>query len=375
MTGFNYKLADSQATVVTPMEAKDFPFDAYAAYEAAREARCKAFWQAASGVLVYRRMRVAEVFSYGCRDMKASLRLQLGALAKSMAYEADIPNFLEPWYGIGTIASAFGTDYHWEPAQSPSVCNRLGSVSDVLKARDIPVAETAIGRHTLEMIRYFLEETQGRLPISFTDTQSALNIAGGLVDITSLMMEMMDDPEAVRHLLRRVGTRLMEFNELQVRLMGSATVYPGHGFASSRHFKSLGISADNVLMVGSDMYRELVAEEDERNCAPFGGIAFHSCGDWSSRIPMVKTLKGLRVVDAAFGPETDPSPNPPEPFSEAFARTGIVLNARIVGNPDTVEQIVRRLWRPGLKLIVVTYCATPEEQADAYQRIHAICGS
>jgi hypothetical protein len=375
MTGFNFNLADSQATVVTPMEAKDFPFAAYADYEAEREARCRAFWQASSGVLVYRRMRVAEVFSYGCRDMKASLCNQLGALAKSMAYQADIPNFLEPWYGIGTVASAFGTDYHWEPGQSPSVCNRLGSVSDVLKARDIPVAETAIGQQTLAMIRYFLDETQGRLPMSFTDTQSALNIAGGLVDITSLMMEMMDDPEAVRHVLRRVGDRLIEFTTLQQQLMGATTVYPGHGFASSRVFSSLGISDDNVLMVGSQMYRDIVAEEDERDCAPFSGIAFHSCGDWSDRIPMVKTLKGLRVVDAAFGAETDPSPNPPELFSEAFAHTNIVLNARIVGNADTVEQIVRRLWCPGMKLIVVTYCTTPEEQADAYQRIHAISGA
>lgn len=373
MTGFNYKLADSQATVVTPMEAKDFPFAAYAAYEAEREARCKAFWNGTAGVLVYRRMRVAEVFSYGCRDMKASLSNQLGALAKSMDYQADIPNFLEPWYGIGTVASAFGTDYHWESGQSPSVCNRLGSVRDILKAHDIPVAETAIGKQTLAMIRYFLDETQGRLPMSFTDTQSALNIAGGLVDITALMMEMMDEPDAVRQVLRRVGDRLVAFTELQREIIGAATVYPGHGFASSREFSSLGISDDNVLMVGSDMYREIVAEEDERDCAPFGGIAFHSCGDWSNRIPMVKTLKGLRVVDAAFGPETDPSPNPPELFSEAFANTNIVFNARIVGNPDTVEQGVRKLWRPGMKLIVVTYCATPEEQADAYQRIHAIC--
>jgi len=88
---------------------------------------------------------------------------------------------------------------------------------------------------------------------------------------------------------------------------------------------------------------------------------------------MVKTLKCLRVVDAAFGPETDPSPNPPELFAEAFANTNIVLNARIVGDVDTVEQLTRRLWRPGMKLIVVTYCATPEEQREAYQRIHALC--
>ena len=35
---------------------------------------------------------------------------------------------------------------------------------------------------------------------------------------------------------------------------------------------------------------------------------------------------------------------------------------------------VSKFWVPGLKLIVVTYCPTPEEQAEAYTRIHEICG-
>jgi hypothetical protein len=32
-------------------------------------------------------------------------------IEKSMKYRADIPNFVVSWYGIGTIASAFGIDY------------------------------------------------------------------------------------------------------------------------------------------------------------------------------------------------------------------------------------------------------------------------
>jgi len=35
-------------------------------------------------------MRVAEVFSYGCRNMEQSLEWQLGALQKSTGYIADI---------------------------------------------------------------------------------------------------------------------------------------------------------------------------------------------------------------------------------------------------------------------------------------------
>lgn len=35
--------------------------------------------------------------------------------------------------------------------------------------------------------------------------------------------------------------------------------------------------------------------------------------------------------------------------------------------------IVRRLWAPGMKLIVVTYCQTPQEQDEVYERIHELC--
>jgi hypothetical protein len=88
----------------------------------------------------------------------------------------------------------------------------------------------------------------------------------------------------------------------------------------------------------------------------------------------VKKIKGLRMVDGAFSAATDPSPNPPELFGEAFANTGIVVNARIVGGLETIAESVRRLWRPGMKLIVVTYCQNPEEQAEAYNQIYEICG-
>ena len=56
-----------------------------------------------------------------------------------------------------------------------------------------------------------------------------------------------------------------------------------------------------------------------------------------------------------------------------FGNTGIVLNARMVGGADTVADVVRRLYTPGMKLIVVTYCQTTEEQAEVYERVHEIC--
>ena len=74
-----------------------------------------------------------------------------------------------------------------------------------------------------------------------------------------------------------------------------------------------------------------------------------------------------------WGIRTDPCPNNPEALGEAFAASGITLHVRIVGNADLIGEYVRRIWRPGLKLIVVTYCETASEQQKAYDAIHRIC--
>jgi hypothetical protein len=370
---FNYRLADAQATSVEPVSPRDFPFQAYVEYEESLRRRCREFWAADSGVLVYRRMRVGECFSYGCRDMADSLRRQLGALAASMQYPADIPNFLEPWYGIGTVASALGAEYVWEPGQSPALRPRFQSSAEALRYQACPVAETPIGRHTLAMIDYFLDQTQGRLPMSLCDVQSPVSIACNLVNTGSFCTELIDCPQQATALLDLAARLLVEFTRVQLQRIGPAIVWPGHGFASSRDFHGLGISEDNALIFSNAMYRDYIAPSFEAASQPFGGVAFHCCGNWSGKLPVVRSLAGLRMADGAFSPATDPKPNPPDAFRGTFAGTSVVLNARIVGNVDTIVQTVKQLWTPGMKLIVVTYCPSPEEQAEAYAKIREIC--
>ncbi len=302
MTGpaFDQASADVQATAVEPMSPRDFDSDAYADCESLLSDRCWAFWQADSGVLAYRRMRAAEVFSFGCRDMKMSLAWQLGALHKSMSFKGDVPNFLEPWYGIGTVASAFGLDYVWKEGQAPAVRPRLSSASDALDSPVVPVAQTRIGRHTLGMIDYFIDKTGGRLPMSLTDTQSPLDVACNLVNMDGLFTDLYDNPEAVKKLLDRIVELLVEFTHAQLVHLGGMVVWPGHGFASCRCFQGLGMSDDNGLMLSDEHYLQFAAPAHERAAEPFGGSGFHCCGNWSGKIQAVKRIAGLRMVDGAF---------------------------------------------------------------------------
>jgi hypothetical protein len=370
---FDQNKADSQATMIEPIQSGAFDLDAYANYEATIVPRCKVFWEDNSGVLVYRRMRAAEVFSYGCQNMERSLALQLGALQKSMEYQADIPNFLEPWYGIGTIASSFGIDYTWHNGQAPAFASKFKSIKEALDAPVIPVKDTPIGHHTLNMIDYFLEETQGRIPISLCDVQSPFNIAAMMVDMDALFTGFYDCPDQVIELLDRIIGLLTDFTHEQVNRIGESLVWPGHGFASSRVFEGLGMSDDYSILVSADQYRQFAESSLVRAAADFNGPVFHSCGNWSGLAPVIRQIPGLRMVDGAFGLQTDPSPNEAKVFPEIFANSGVVVNARIVGDSSVVAEQVKKLWVPGMKLIAVTYCQDPKDQRRAYEMIHEIC--
>ena len=373
MKKFDNRLADAQATQVLPVKPENFNFEGYQAYASELNQRCARFRMQPSGVAVYRRMRVAECFSFACRDMKRSLELQLGALEKSMLFKADVPNFLEPWYGIGTVASAYGGGYIWQEGNAPALKAGFQNVDEVLAFEPKEIAQTSIGQHTLDMIGYFMDQTGGRIPVSFTDTQSPLNMIGHLYPLDRFFMDLLLEPEKVTELLDRLADLSIRFNQVQAGLMGEALVWPGHGFASSSQWSGLGMSDDNAVMISPEQYLELAAPSVEKICAPYGGPAFHSCGNWSGWVDSVLRIKGLQMADGAFSPQTDPGATPDLEAFHRFAGTGIVLNARIVGDTETIREQVSRLWVPGMKLVVVTYCETPAEQETAYHLIHEIC--
>jgi hypothetical protein len=372
---FDYKRNDSQGTPVEPIDPKSFDVEGYRDYEARLLEENRRFWMAKEGVQIYRRFRVPEVFSYACKDMKQSLSLQLAGLQQSMEYKADVANFLEPWYGIGTIASAFGLDYIWKEGQAPATSPPFASVQEALDHDPVPVESTSIGKHTLEMIEYFLDMTRASIPLSLADTQSPFNVASYLIETNAYYMSVFDCPEELKQLLDRITELGIQFTRKQQELIGDALVNPGHGFASSREYEGIGMSDDNMMMLSPDQYVEIEAPANAKFGNAFGGPVFHSCGNWSGKIDAVKQIDNLKMVDGAFSKETDPDANPVEPFPEKFSESGIVVNARIVGSEEAVIEKVEKLWKPGMKLIVVTYCERPEEQERVYEKIHELCRS
>jgi len=369
---FDYTNQDAQAMPVTPVAPTDFDLARYEAHAAEADARYAAFMAQPEGIAVWQRVRVADVFRDGCRDRAASLRWQLGGLTKALDYLTDAPNYLEPWYGIGVTAAAFGAEYEWPEGQAPVARPQYRTVHEAPALIARPAAQAPIMRHVLAMIDYFLEETHGRVPLSWSDLQNPLNVATGLVDTSGFFLGFVEAPEVVRRILATLTDEVIRFTQEQSHRIGDRLVRPGHGFASAWAGTGIGLSSDNLVMISPRAYRQFCIENDARIGAAFGETALHSCGDWARWAEAVKGNSRLTMVDAAFTPRTDPNTNDTAAFRAAFAGTGIVVQARMVGDPDEVLARVRQLWGPGMRLIVVTYVQDPDAQHKLYRDIHAL---
>lgn len=370
---FDVNSLDAQAMPVEPLTPAAFDFERFEAHAAEADRRYAAFLARPRGLAVWQRVRAGEVFRDGCRDRVRSLALQLGALTRSLDYATDAPMYLEPWYGIGTTAAAFGAEYEWPEGQAPVVRPRYASLADVPPLVPRPYAESAILRETLATIEYFLEQTRGRLPMSWCDLQAPLNVATELVDTGAFFLGLLDHPERARALLAALTAVIIDFTQKQSALIGPRLARPGHGFASSRAGVGLGLSTDNLVMIAPRLVEQFCVADAAAIGAAFGGVAIHSCGNYARWLPALRKIDNLLMVDAAFSPQTDPKPNLPEAFRDALAGTGVIVQARMVGEPDEVLALTRRLWTPDMKLIVVTYAPDPVAQRRLYAQLHELC--
>jgi len=369
---FNYTLKDAQALPVTPIEPRDFDLARFEAHAAEADRRYADFMRKPGGLAVWQRVRAGEVFRDACRDMKASLRLQLGALQTSLDYATDAPMYLEPWYGIGVTVSAFGAEYDWPAGQAPVVRPLYRSIDDVPPLAARAFDQVPIMRYTLDTIEYFLDQTQGRVPLSWSDLQAPLNVATELIDTRAFFTGLVEQAARVREVLSAVTEVIIQFTRQQSDLIGKRLARPGHGFASSRAGKGIGLSTDNLVMISPKMYETFCVADNIAIGQVFDGVAIHSCGDYARWLPALKKIDNLLMVDAAFSPQTDPKPNTPEAFRDAFVNTGIIVQARMVGAPPEVLALTKRLWTPGMRLIVVTYVPDPETQHQLYRDLHAL---
>ena len=300
------------------------------------------------------------IFQTPSGDVWGDIRTPGQSFEKNMEYietSLCIPSehlpILEPWFGTGVFANMYGCPYVFRDGQPPAVHYKYHTPDEIIGLPKPSWQNGEIAGLVLDTIKYFKEKTGDAIPIVWTDTQSASDTATLILDASEVFIACMLEPEVIMKFMQDINKLTIEFSQVQAEYIGNALIEPGHIMLSNTGFRGLSIADDNLAVASPSVNRDFNLALDEEIGRAFGGVAIHSCGQWTHTMPMLKKeVPSCVAIDCAVDISWDPNPNKPEEVRDAMAGTGIHVHARTSGETDKMLEDVKRLFHPDLKLIV-----------------------
>jgi len=328
----------------------DFNFEKFIAYREEKEKNLRAF--AVGGKRWIPVINQPDSFHWTdvCKTKEGSLDSQLSYLKDCMQTKSDLSfTYLEPWYGVGVYAAAFGCKYEFNKGESPKTRHIFSSMDELKGFKAPKISNCEEMSMVLDMIKYFKEKTGGYIDISLTDTQSTNDTASLILDPCELFMASISEPEELEPFLTKITDLIIEFTEMQMGLIGGCLSLPGHIMLSDREFKGIAIADDNMAVISPDSYNETAFPYNCRLSNHFGGISIHTCGNAGVNLKKLASTPNLFMVDLALGTAVDPTPNKAEEVVAAFSGTDTIVKVKV--GDDELEKI-EPLINSNVKMIV-----------------------
>lgn len=348
------------------MLAKDFPYDQFLKLKEEKE---KELFRFLSGekwtVPLIQRPAISGQYGALCNSREKSLETQLDFLASYLELKSDfIFSYLEPWHGVGVYASAFGCPLYWSDHADPQTHPIYMTEEEVAHFKAPDIDHCDVMHMVLDTIDYFRQQTGDMLDISLTDTQSPNDNASLIVDTCEFFVLSVTEPEALHPLMQAITDTMIQFSEMQMERLGPTLTSPGHLMLSSKGFKGISLSDDNMAVISPDSYANTALPYNQQLARHFGGLAIHTCGSFAHTANLLLQTEGLKMVDCAIGKFVDPNPNSPKKLKELFSDTGVVLKVRLgAGELDLLDDIIDKKVK-----LVVQLCTegTVDEQNRQY---------
>ena len=305
-----------------------------------------------------------------CADRERFLRMNLWAMATSAEWASDtVFPHLQPWYGVGIHAAAFGCEYVWLEDGGAPQTYPVFQTADQLKGLRKPDLRTCGPmQEVLERIRWYRSLTGDRLPICLTDTQSPNDTGSLVMEVNEFFSVGSAEPERVEPLMRAITDVIIEFAEIQMEAIGPNLSLPGHQMLCHPGWSGISMSDDNMAFLSPRDYATACLPFNSRVAEHFGGIALHSCGRITHNLPGLLQTPHLKQVECAgcfLTNDTDPAPNQPEMLRDAFKAIDVVLKVRV---NKTELDLIDRFLNPALKVaFTVTGVQSREESEVVYE--------
>jgi len=173
----------------------------------------------------------------------------------------------------------------------------LWEISDIAKLSEPSMAPGTVAHEWLALEKFVLEETESRLPIHVTDMQGPADVCGQMWGYENLLTCAYEDPGAYHRLLAKVTEAFVMFWDAQRKAAGDRFVGTHlWGWNWVPPDAGASLSADSLVMLSPDFYREFYQPHLETIAKRFGGLAVHSCGDFSQVVPAMCATPGLKAV-------------------------------------------------------------------------------
>lgn len=297
-----------------------------------------------------------------CNNIEDSFLANLSDFNNTLNLPSETLPFLEPWFGVGVIAEAFGSKYYWWEKEAPT-CHAI--FDKLIELDNISVISTKMINMVLDAIVYFKNKTNNMLPICMTDIQSAIDTAILILDPCEVLTSTYTKTKSLHKVLKKLNNLTIKFAKLQSEILERTLALPGHGFYFST-IKGNGIAlSDDCLAISSpNINNNFLLPYDYEFGKEFGSVAIHSCGDWSHSMGLLPKSRYVSAIDCVLEGGNDVSFNIPEVIRDSFKKTNIIVQVRI--NPEVDESIkaLNRLLHEDLKLVV---CSIVDTKNHSYQ--------
>jgi len=282
-------------------------------------------------------------------DPARYLAAQLEEINEQAKLRGDLVPALCPTLGVIAVPSAFGAEVVWWenafPAVRPVIGDRPERVYELPRPK---VTDSELGR-ILATTRYFIENTDGRLPIRLGDIQGPIDNAALIFGHTPFLEALITNPREVHHLLGLITDLMIEFAGAQRKMVTDLGVeFVPSGFQPwLADGTGLSVANDVGVMLSPELHDEFSVPYLNRISEAFGGIYLHSCGDWTRLFPSLEKIRNLRGLE--FGGSEAPYPAVLERFggkTVLACRVGLHRDIRFAGMADYVRKILRAARTP-----------------------------
>jgi len=312
---------------------------------------------------------LGQQFESKSHTKEETLEEQLKMLELNMQIDSDIAYYyLEPWYGCGVYAAAFGAKVIEYPHTAIQTLCCYNDVAQVQNLTTPQYKDCEVLMRVLDTIRYFREQTGDGIPIALTDMQSPNDTASLILEPCEFFAASITEPEVIQPFLYRITQFMGDFVEVQLEAIGADNIArPGHMYPSDPSFEGVSISDDNMSFLSPLSYANSAKEYNAAFGKRFGAVTIHTCGVVKQNVAAMMETEGLTGFDCALGYGDqgflcDPNPNEAGPLRESFLDRNVVLKVRL--GPSELERVYP-LLTPRIKLIIelITHGSVEERNA------------